>query len=59
MALVILLLRVHRTAEAEIVAREFGNNCTPEQNMLIEDLLDAYDQNDEAKVSLELLYIFS
>ncbi len=40
----LLLLRVHRTAEAEIVAREFGNNCTADQNTLIEDLLDAYDQ---------------
>ena len=49
-ALVVLLLRVHRVSEAEIVAREFGNNCTPPQNLLIEDLLDAFDQNDENKV---------
>ena len=50
MSLVVLLLKVHRTYEADIVAREFGNNCSREQNIIIEDLLDAYDQNDKAKV---------
>ena len=50
LGLVILLLDIHRTGEAEVVAREFGNNCSKEQNVLIEDLLDAYDQNDMSKV---------
>ena len=45
-----LLLSVHRSNEAEIVAREFGNNCNNEQNVLIEDMLDAFDQNDPDKV---------
>ena len=50
MSLVVLLLRLHRPGEADIAAREFGNNCTTDQNLLIEDLLDAYDQNDGDKV---------
>ncbi len=50
-ALVLLLLRVHRASEAEIVAREFATaNCDPPQNLLIEDLLDAFDQVNENPV---------
>ncbi len=36
------------------MAREFGNNCTFDQNETIEDLLDAYDQNDEERLQLAL-----
>eukprot|EP00095_Tigriopus_kingsejongensis_P008812 maker-scaffold646_size120253-snap-gene-0.20 protein:Tk08812 transcript:maker-scaffold646_size120253-snap-gene-0.20-mRNA-1 annotation:"gamma-soluble nsf attachment isoform x1" len=50
LGLVILLLDTGLPGEAEIVAREFGNNCTLDQNVLMEDLLDAFDQNDEAKI---------
>lgn len=50
LGLVLLLLDSNLPGEAEIVAREFGNNCTLEQNVVIEDLLDAFDQNDETKV---------
>lgn len=50
LGLVLLLLDSNLPGEAEIVAREFGNNCTLEQNVVIEDLLDAFDQNDETKI---------
>ncbi len=50
LGMVVLLLRVHRVKEAEIISREFGSNCSRDQNVLIEDLLDAYDQNDPEKV---------
>lgn len=43
-------MKVHRATEADIVAREFGNHCSKEQNLLIEDLLDAYDQNDKEQI---------
>ena len=51
-----LLLNIHRFGEAELVAREFGNNCNRDQNLLIEDLLDAFDQNDIDKVRASLLF---
>ena len=51
LGLVLLLVYVHQISEAEIVAREFGHNCSDEQNEFIEDLLDAYDQNDAKKVT--------
>jgi len=38
-----------------MVAREFGtNSCTPEQNVMIEDLLDGFDQNDGDKIRAAL-----
>ena len=42
--LVLILLSERLVEEAEIVAREFGSNCSGEQSEIIEDLLDALDQ---------------
>ena len=52
--LVLILLSERLIEEAEIVAREFGSNCSGEQGEIIEDLLDALDQNDEAKMRAAL-----
>ena len=52
--LILLLLDSHKIVESEIVAREFGNNCSEKQNVFIEDVLDAFDQNDNEKVTAKL-----
>ena len=52
--LVLILLSERLVEEAEIVAREFGSNCSGEQGEIIEDLLDAADQNDEQKMEAAL-----
>ena len=54
MGLVLILLSERLVEEAEIVAREFGSNCSGEQGEIIEDLLDALDQNDEQKMQAAL-----
>ena len=54
MGLVLILLSERMIEEAEIVAREFGSNCSGEQGEIIEDLLDALDQNDEQKMQAAL-----
>lgn len=54
MGLVLILLSERLIEEAEIVAREFGSNCSGEQGEIIEDLLDALDQNDEQKMQAAL-----
>jgi hypothetical protein len=52
--LILILLGGQKIEEAEIVAREFGNNCTADQNEIIEDFLDAYDQNSPSKLKTAL-----
>jgi hypothetical protein len=46
LGLVLLLVGLHRLEEAEKVAREFGNYCSLEQNLAIEQLLAGCEHGD-------------
>ena len=50
MGLVILLLRIGNLDEAEVIAGEYGNYCNRDQAIVIEDLINGFDDHEGDKV---------
>lgn len=51
LSLVLLLVALRRFQEADKVAREFGNYCSLEQNLAIEQLIAGVEKHDSHLVN--------